>query len=56
MNSKEVKRIVAVITARIDRPVIDKQQVAHEVLLYGYELTFIEKVEVMKEVCKKFGV
>jgi hypothetical protein len=56
MNDKEVKRIVAVITERIDRPVMDKEQIAHEILIYGRELSFIEKVAVMQELCKRYGV
>ncbi len=56
VREKEIRRIVTIVTASIKRPVMDKGQIVQAILEQGQELTFIEKVTVLQEVSRRFGV
>ena len=55
-RNREVKRVIAVVTETIHRPVMDEMQVWEYIEMIGHRLSFREKVEVLDEVCRRYGV
>jgi hypothetical protein len=55
-RDRMVNRVICIITETIPRPVFTKGDVAKQVLTIGDDLTYEEKIQVMAEVCRRYGV